>query len=107
MSPLPGGHRKAPRETSQVEASLKPPEKSATTDIGPIDSVFGFHMQRASFVFAPNARSEDTRGTEEYTTIDEGISDHGQLGRGGAPVTHCDLRHTLRESSIWKKEMNR
>jgi DNA-binding MarR family transcriptional regulator len=27
-------------------------------DIGPIDSVVGFHMQRASFVFAPNARSE-------------------------------------------------
>lgn len=33
------------------------PGKSTTTDIGPIDSVLGFHMLRASFVFAPNARS--------------------------------------------------
>src|SRR5579864_2860108 len=39
-------------------SKMQPPDKSATTDIGPIDSVFGFHMQRASFVFAPNARSE-------------------------------------------------
>jgi DNA-binding MarR family transcriptional regulator len=35
-----------------------PKDANAATDIGPIDSVFGFHMQRASFVFAPNARSE-------------------------------------------------
>jgi DNA-binding MarR family transcriptional regulator len=26
--------------------------------MGPIDSVFGFHMHRASFVFAPDARAE-------------------------------------------------
>jgi DNA-binding MarR family transcriptional regulator len=39
---------------------LSSKNNSTRTDIGPIDSVFGFHMQRASFVFAPNARS--TRG---------------------------------------------
>jgi DNA-binding MarR family transcriptional regulator len=58
LSPLPGRRRKVPRKTSQVEASLKLRQESATPDIGPIDSVFGFHMQRASFVFAPNARSQ-------------------------------------------------
>jgi DNA-binding MarR family transcriptional regulator len=36
------------------------PHERTSTDIGPIDSVFGFHMQRASFVFSPNAKS--TRG---------------------------------------------
>jgi DNA-binding MarR family transcriptional regulator len=58
LNPLSGRRRQAPRKTSQVEASLKLPDESATADIGPIDSVFGFHMQRASFVFAPDARSE-------------------------------------------------
>ena len=59
MSPLPDRSRrpKAPRTKLHVEASAELPSESASTDIGPIDSVFGFHMQRASFVFAPNVRS--------------------------------------------------
>ncbi len=49
MSPSTGRRRSTLR---------KPPENADPTDIGPIDSVLGFHMQRASFVFAPNAASE-------------------------------------------------
>jgi len=56
LSPPPPRRRQA----SRTKTSRALPGESATPDIGPIDSVLGFHMLRASFVFAPNARS--TRG---------------------------------------------
>lgn len=33
------------------------PAASATADIGPIDSVIGFHLRRASFIFLPDVRT--------------------------------------------------
>jgi DNA-binding MarR family transcriptional regulator len=36
---------------------LHPSPEGGITNIGPIDTVFGFHLQRASFVFAPNLQS--------------------------------------------------
>jgi DNA-binding MarR family transcriptional regulator len=60
LSPSPDRRRKASREKSPEKASREVPEPSVTTDLGPIDSVLGFHMLRASFVFAPDAKS--TRG---------------------------------------------
>ena len=57
MSPVPVSRRKVLQKASPVEAADQQKDASADPDIGPIDSVLGFHMQRASFVFAPNARS--------------------------------------------------
>src|SRR5579864_5462003 len=69
LRPLATRSRKAPRKAAAFEAALEPKDESIATDIGPIDSVFGFHMQRASFVFAPNARSEPSFPRWELTIL--------------------------------------
>jgi DNA-binding MarR family transcriptional regulator len=43
--------RKVPSATAPDRCNGKPPE------LGPVDSVLGFHVKRASFVFAPSAKS--------------------------------------------------
>ena len=53
LSPSRDRRPKAPREKASREAT----HQRATTDLGPIDSVLGFHILRASFVFAPDAKS--------------------------------------------------
>jgi DNA-binding MarR family transcriptional regulator len=57
LSPSPARRRRAPREKAPEKALQKVSKQGATTDLGPIDSVLGFHMLRASFVFAPDAKS--------------------------------------------------
>jgi DNA-binding MarR family transcriptional regulator len=56
--PTTGRRRKSGRDAPRRETLPAIPADAVPTDIGPIDSVLGFHMQRAAFVFAPSAASE-------------------------------------------------